>query len=256
MMPRENRTFSGTGIYHIMGRGNEKKNIFLDPEDKIKFVEILRNKKKQQEYILYGYCIMNNHFHLLIKEEKDSISRIMKRINTSYACYFNKKYDRVGHVFQDRYRSEAVENEGYLLGVLRYIHNNPVKAGLVSTPLDYQWCSFNQYIKQKDDLVECNEILKIFSQDKNKSIKLFEEYSYAKNEDTFIDTNDEDAEKLQIQRLVEHFIDAKRKTIIEIKADKKLRDDLIKKLKKDTNASIRKIAEELRINRNIVQRVK
>ena len=84
---------------------------------------------------------MENHVHFIIFEGSDDLSRIMKRINTSYAYYFNKKYQRVGHVFQDRFRSEAIEKENYLLAALRYIHNNPVKAGIVSHPSQYQWSS-------------------------------------------------------------------------------------------------------------------
>jgi putative transposase len=85
---------------------------------------------------------MDNHVHLLTNQGEDSISRIMKRIGTSYAHYFNKKYNRIGHLFQDRFKSETVENDSYLLAVTRYIHNNPVKVGIVDCAFQFQWSSY------------------------------------------------------------------------------------------------------------------
>lgn len=91
---------------------------------------------------------MDNHAHLLVNEGEDEISRIIKRIGTSYVYYFNKKYGRVGHLFQDRFKSEAIEDDSYLLAVVRYIHNNPVKAGIVKNASSYRWSSFNAYIEE------------------------------------------------------------------------------------------------------------
>ena len=110
-MPRQVRQISKSQIYHVITRGNERRNIFLDDEDKKRFMDILCEKKRDKEYVLYAFCLMDNHVHLIIREGTDTISRIMKRINTGYAYYFNKKYKRVGHVFQDRFKSEAIESE-------------------------------------------------------------------------------------------------------------------------------------------------
>lgn len=150
-MPRQRREISKTSVYHIMMRGNEKKDIFIDEEDKMKFIDILIEKKQDEAYYLYAYCLMNNHVHLIIKEGKDELSRIMKRINISYAHYFNDKYDRVGHIFQDRFRSEAIESEAYLLSAIRYIHMNPVKANVVKETSQYSWSSYNLYIDQSNN---------------------------------------------------------------------------------------------------------
>jgi REP element-mobilizing transposase RayT len=105
-MPRSARKKSEKQVYHIMLRGNNKENIFIDEGDKLRIIDTLQEKKKFGEYYLYAYCVMDNHLHIIIKEGKDTIDRIVKRIAASYACYFNKKYKRIGHVFQERYRSE------------------------------------------------------------------------------------------------------------------------------------------------------
>ena len=130
-MSRQKRDRSSTGVYHIMLRGINRGDIFLEDDDKDVFLNILLQKKSKGEYTLHAYCLMDNHLHLLIQEKKDDIARIMKRIGITYVSYFNKKYQRIGPLFQDRYKSEKVENDGYLLTAMRYIHNNPVAAGLV-----------------------------------------------------------------------------------------------------------------------------
>ncbi len=197
-MPRRSRNVSKSGIYHVMIRGNERKEIFSNDEDRVRFLGTLAEKKKDGEYILYAYCLMDNHVYLVIKEGKDSISRIMKRINTSYAYYYNKKYDRVGHVFQDRYQSEAVENDGYLITVIRYVHNNPVKAGICRNAAQYSWSSYNLYISLNNSrLIECNEILEIFSNKKEKSIQLFIDHTNEFNHDLYIDIEEKECSEIK-----------------------------------------------------------
>jgi len=104
-MPRQKRLLSPTHIYHVMVRGNSGRDIFLDDEDRKRLLRIIETKKKEEGFILFAYCLMNNHFHLLLKENRDNISQIMKKINTTYALYFNKKYQLSGHLFQNRFRS-------------------------------------------------------------------------------------------------------------------------------------------------------
>jgi REP element-mobilizing transposase RayT len=137
-MPRQAREKSSSGIYHIMLRGINRQDIFHDEEDKMRFIETLKNYKSICEYKVYGYCLMSNHIHLLIKEGKETISQAMKRIGASYVYWCNMKYERYGHLFQDRYKSEKVEDDKYLLVVLRYIHQNPIKAGIVEEAAKYK----------------------------------------------------------------------------------------------------------------------
>jgi len=133
-----------------MLRGINRTEIFFDDEDRNRFIDTLQRMKEKGEYEIYAYCLMDNHVHLLIKEKREPINRAMKRIGVSYAYYFNKKYRRVGHLFQDRYRSEAVEKETYLLAAVRYIHNNPVIAGLVKRAGDYPWSSYSVLCRRKN----------------------------------------------------------------------------------------------------------
>lgn len=147
-MPRKSRQRSRTGIYHIMIRGINKQDIFEDDHDRRRFIGILQKKKAEMGFILYAYCLMPNHVHLLIKEDEMArIDRIMHKINTEYAMHYNFKYSRVGHFFQDRFSSEVVESESYFLNVLRYIHMNPVKARLLKEPEFFLWSSMNDYYK-------------------------------------------------------------------------------------------------------------
>lgn len=131
-MPRQARILNEKNVYHVMLRGNNREKIFIDNEDKQRIIETIRLKKKDREFFLYAYCVMDNHIHLVIREGEDSLSRIVKRIGVSYAYYFNKKYNRIGHVFQGRFKSENIEDDKYLLCAIRYVHRNPVKAGLGS----------------------------------------------------------------------------------------------------------------------------
>jgi len=134
---------------------------------------------------------MNNHVHLVIREQKEPISRIVKKITTSYAYYFNAKHKRVGHLFQDRYKSETIEDEPYLLSVIRYVHNNPEKAGITKKE-KYKWSSYSNYIDPSDHLpkmLEIKEILEIFSLNIGKALKEFIHYSnkYEDGEKNFLE---------------------------------------------------------------------
>ena len=140
-MARQIRKKSGTGIYHVMLRGINRQDIFEDDEDYLQMTSILRGQSERYDEkglrlppfcTFYAYCLMSNHLHLLIQEREDNISDIVKRIGVTYAHYFNKKYERNGHLFQDRFRSEPVDDIGYFITLLRYIHQNPLKASEVN----------------------------------------------------------------------------------------------------------------------------
>lgn len=145
-MPRAARKKSSTGIYHIMIRGIDRQNIFFEPEDYRKLLYQLGDCKEKGAFELYAYCLMPNHIHLLIKEGAEPIAETFRRIGSKYVMWFNTKYERVGHLFQDRFKSEEVEDDEYFLTVLRYIHFNPVKAKLVKHPREYTYSSYSAYI--------------------------------------------------------------------------------------------------------------
>ena len=144
-MARTARVKSETGIYHIMIRGINKALLLEDEEDNKKFLAVLEECKTISQFKIYAYCLMGNHIHLLLKTETEGLEQIFKRIGARYVYYYNWKYKRRGHLFQDRFKSEPVDKNGYLLTVLRYIHNKPVAAGMVTAPEQYRWSSYKEY---------------------------------------------------------------------------------------------------------------
>ncbi len=145
-MARLARQISESGLYHIVFRGVNKQSIFEEEIDYIKLKNILKDLKKEMKYEIYVYCFMSNHVHILLKEAKmGDISLIMKRLLTKYALYYNRKYDRSGALIANRYKSQPVEVDEYFLAVVRYIHQNPVKAYMVDNIEDYPWSSYREY---------------------------------------------------------------------------------------------------------------
>ena len=140
-MPRSERLISSTGIYHILARGIGQQRIFEQAEDYLQFLDFLLDTKQKSGFTLFAYCLMGNHIHLLLKEGPESISQIFKRLGTRYAQWFNGKYERSGHLFQNRFGSEPVVGDEYFLTVLLYIYQNPVKAGICRYAADYEWGS-------------------------------------------------------------------------------------------------------------------
>lgn len=147
-MPRGARIFSNSGYYHIILKGIGKQLLFEDDEDYERFLDTLGRYAREDNFEIIAYCLMENHVHLLLHADSD-LSRIMKRIAGSYAYYYNTKYERSGHLFQDRFKSEPIDDEKYLLAVVRYIHNNPQKAGICARE-KYSWSSWHEYIGKAD----------------------------------------------------------------------------------------------------------
>ena len=149
-MPRHARKRAESGIYHIMLRGIDQQHIFEDKEDNLKFLQILKECKELCGFRLLAYCLMGNHVHLLLKEGNETLEQVFKRIGGRFVYWYNVKYQRVGHLFQDRFKSEPVDSDAYLLTVIRYIHQNPVKAGLCERPEDYPYSSWKEYLSQAE----------------------------------------------------------------------------------------------------------
>ncbi|MBQ7624854.1 MAG: transposase, partial [Clostridia bacterium] len=129
--------------YHVILRGINHQQIFEEKEDYDKFLRILTDCQRISEFKLFAYCLMSNHIHLLIKEEKEPLRQLMKRISNRFVYWYNTKYQRDGHLFQDRFKSEPVEDDTYFATVVRYIHQNPLKAGLCTDISVYNFSSYN-----------------------------------------------------------------------------------------------------------------
>ena len=129
-------------VYHITARGNDKQTIYFDEQDKIRFFKFLGKTVEQYRWLCHGYCLMTNHYHLLIETPEPNLARGMKRLNSRYCITFNKRHRRRGHVLQGRYDSVVVQKEEYLLELCRYIVLNPVRAHMVEKPDDWKWSSY------------------------------------------------------------------------------------------------------------------
>jgi REP element-mobilizing transposase RayT len=189
-MPREARVKSRTGIYHIMWRGANRQEIFHEDEDWMNFLTIFKRYKLKCELKVYAWCLMSNHVHLLMKEGNEDISKTMQRIGVSYAGNYNWKYRTTGHLFQDRFKSENVENKEYLRTVVRYIHQNPVKAGMVQQADEWKWSSCRGYYGENlypKDILDGDVILGMFSADKAEAMEKFKEYNEKKSNDKCLD---------------------------------------------------------------------
>ena len=155
-MSRKPRESSATGIYHVMVRGINRQDIFEDAQDYNIFIRTMASVQNHLEEDLkteavtcsiYAYCLMPNHIHLLICEKDWIVGSVVKAIASRYVLYFNRKYGRIGHLFQDRFKSEPCNDPGYFLTLFRYIHQNPVKAGLVKNVKEYEYSSWhNDYL--------------------------------------------------------------------------------------------------------------
>lgn len=136
-------------FYHVMSRGNEKKAIYRNRRDRLKFLGYLESASTRYGAIIHSYCLMDNHYHLMIETPDGNLAQIMRHINGAYTAYFNAKHSRIGHLFQGRYRSILVDVDEYCLTLSRYIHMNPVKEGLSENPAEYEWSSYRYFLNEQ-----------------------------------------------------------------------------------------------------------
>jgi len=188
-MPRNARRKSSTGVYHVVMRGINKKRIFEEEQDYQKYLDTLSKYKKICGYELYAYCLMSNHIHLLMKEGREDLGNVFRRIGASFVYWYNRKYSRSGHLFQGRYKSEAVETDRYFLTVMRYIHQNPLKAGMVKEIQAYPWSSYHEYIKNAN-LCDTKFALGLFASNAQQALKLWKEFNQEKNDDRCLEYDD------------------------------------------------------------------
>jgi REP element-mobilizing transposase RayT len=255
-MSRQARQRSRSGIYHIILRGINKQAIFEDDEDREKFIGYLQYYKLIANYIIYGYCLMDNHSHLLIKEGNESIGNTMKRIGVSYVSWYNRKYDRSGHLFQDRFKSEVVETDEYLLTVLRYIHQKPLKAGKVKSIAKYKWSSYAEYIGQSK-IVENSFIagMGMYGQEREKFISRFEKFMNEQTDDKCIDINEtKRMTDEEVKETIQKYAGIKISSDLQ-KMEKTKRDEIIRKVKEIEGISTRQIARLTGISQSIVSKV-
>jgi REP element-mobilizing transposase RayT len=186
-----------------MLRGINRQNIFENKGDRIQFLEILTVVKDMSKFKLYGYCLMGNHVHILLQVTDEPLALIMKRIGVRYVGWFNRTYKRTGPLFQDRFKSETVQDESYLLAALRYIHQNPVMAGIAKSAKSYEWSSYGDYLGKGSGITDVEELLPIFSPNSVSQKDEFEKFMNDSSSGTFIDvdSNTDEVLKSQMKRL-------------------------------------------------------
>ena len=177
-MARPIRLEFPNALYHVMSRGNGGENIFIEDADKLAFLGLFEELQARYDVICYAYCLMDNHYHLLIETPKANLSQVMRGLNGRYTKYFNKTFQRMGHVFQGRYKAIIVQKDSYLLELSRYIVLNPVRAGLINNPENYTWSSYCASIGQCvcPEWLFADNLLAAFHNQREEAIRLYQEY--------------------------------------------------------------------------------
>lgn len=195
-MPRKPRQESKNGIYHVVNRGLEKKAIFAQARERTRMENLIRKNCEKYQVEIYAYCIMPNHFHLLLKAELKALASFMAVISAKYAFYYNYKHNRTGTVFQNRFRSQCVEDDNYFWNCMRYIHMNPIKANLCKNAAEYRHSSMKEYCTyvsaEKQIVAEsCKEWIK----NRFAGIDDFYEFHWRNCRNFFIDISEEEMEQ-------------------------------------------------------------
>jgi putative transposase len=170
-MPRKPRIEFSDAFYHVIVRGNQKQRVFKDAADFQKYLLTLTVYKNRTGCRIYAHVLMNNHLHLLIETKDIPLSKVMQGVNQTYTMYFNRRYRTVGHLFQGRYKAIVCDREAYLLGLLKYIHQNPLRAKIVDRLDQYPWSSHHAYTGKNNPLglVDTDQVLRMFSESKARS---------------------------------------------------------------------------------------
>ncbi|MCA0172127.1 transposase [Bacillus sp. RAR_GA_16] len=257
-MPREARKRSSTSIYHVIFRGANRQEIFHDDYDRIRFLNTLEKYALLYEMKCYAWCLMNNHIHLLLKEGNEEISLTLKRLAISFVQTYHIKYRTSGHLFEDRFKSENVETVRYLLTVVRYIHQNPLKARMVRNVDAWPWSSCGDYYRGYSETkwLDCDYILNLYGHNRHLAIGHFREFNERVTDDCCLeDVNDEK------RRLTDDEARALIKSslgVVEIAQVKSLpkerRDPLIRELKRIKGVSQRQMARILGVSQSLIFR--
>ena len=263
-MPRKNRVCSDTGVYHVMLRGINHQIIFEYQNDYLKLLQLLHQKCYPKDSdgkampaccVIYAYCLMPNHIHLLIQEKEERISDTIKSVGIAYAQYYNNKYDHSGHLFQDRFRSEPVNDWEYFVTLLRYIHQNPVAGGIVNRVKDYKWSSWGEF--ERTDLIPISlcPIESVLSRISYPALEELVNEPLPKAQ-RILDYNNETSVRIKDDVVRDYILsDCGVKNIKDIQAYPiEERNELIKKIKA-FGASIRQITRLTGISERIIRKV-
>lgn len=239
-----------SNIYHIILRGVNKQNIFLENYDRTFFLNKLEKTKDEYNSDIYTFVLMNNHVHLVIYDKENTLSKMMHSICTSYARYFNETYNRCGHLFQNRFKSIGVNSDRYLLNLIRYVHKNPEKEGIAKME-DYEWSGYQEYLGKKK-IVNTEFVLEMFDENKTKAIEKF--FTFNKGIEREYSDAEFECEKMTDDEAVENI-----KRLLEIdnlqniqRLNKELQKEYIQKISKIKGIYVKQISRILGIDKNII----
>ncbi len=244
-MARQPRVLSESGYMHVIVRGIGRQVLFETEEDYMFYLSSLETYCKQLKVTVCAYCLMENHVHLLLYESQSQIPLLMKKLGVRYSWYYNRKYDRTGHLFQDRYRSENVEDDAYLLSVVRYILRNPQEAGICKAS-EYRWSSYGSYM-EKNSFVDTG-ILKGYVRDAADYAAWIAE----ENDDECLEYTPWKRDEEWAKKVIHKQLNGKSGTALQ-NMDREERNEALKKLKK-AGLSVRQIERLTGINRGAIQR--
>ncbi len=244
-MPRKARRNSISGYLHVIVRGIGKQVLFESRADYSFYLKRLEKYCLETDVRVIAYCLMENHVHMMVRGNPDSIALLMKKIGVSYSGYFNRKYSRVGHLFQDRYKSEPIENEMYLLNVYRYILKNPEKGGICLAS-QYQWSSY-QYYEKCPEYMDTSAIRLLLGDQRQR-----EEFMAKDNDNQYMEYETIKHNDAWALEKIRECLGVNSGTELQ-DFDKQLRDMALKALK-DAGLSLRQIERLTGISRGVVKR--
>ncbi len=176
-MPRKPRIHFPSAVYHVIIRGNAGQPVFFDDADHCRYYLLMQEVTVKFGCRIHAFCCMTNHVHIVIQVGTIPLSRIMQNLSLRYTTWINKKYRRAGHVFQGRFKAILIDADGYLLELIRYIHLNPVRAGIVSQPTDYPWIGHHAYLgKEELPWLTSDWVLSQFANENSRSRKSYDEF--------------------------------------------------------------------------------
>ena len=234
--------------FHIMVQGINKEYIFSTKEMKEKYKKLLKENVQKSNVKLLSYCIMSNHAHMLMYvQDFKEMSKLMQKINTSFAKFYNRKNNRVGFVFRDRYSIQQILNRQHLYNCLAYIHNNPVKAGIVQTPQDYKYSSYREWLGSKEIIDEKADMLIFEEKNINEFYKIHLNKEISDIEDV--------VENADYKQIISEYEISKGCTIEQIVEEEKTLQDIVCELRNEANLSIRQISSVLKVNRPKITKI-
>ena len=245
-MARQARKMSLSGYFHVIVRGVGKQILFEDERDYRYYISLLKKYSGEMPITINTYCLMDNHVHLLLRDADNCLPQFMKKMGVSYAAYYNKKYERTGHLFQDRYLSEAVETREYLLSVFRYILNNPAAAGICPAS-EYMWSSYRRY-DDSESFVNTEILCKLIG-----SWERYAAFISAGNEDDCLEFNRHKRDDEWAKEKLGEVLGLTSGTVLK-GYDKIPRDNALRILR-EAGLTVRQIERLTGIGRGVIQRV-